>query len=365
MTKQDVIHFFHNLPGTEPEQFNKALELYRKSQNHNTGLVRQYNATGYTKNSLPNLLYDLQQLQGIKDIEKVPPVKKATLQNSKEVVIEAFKNALMDAEENSGLYCLKLHAEYPDFIVPEEGSEALRNFVTENEKKAGDAINQLFVNNPDFNLEAEIQSEDLITVLSEEIKSTSFPEAIQAELSQLASKPAADNITDESKSEDPVKFREQYPFLNDSDCPKELKILVADKITAYHAYRAAHDKLQKIEAGDIEASEEEKTALAAEAVAQFEKGEKIKAEFDYYLEKKEVLGEDPIFAKLKLEREVEAMSKEECFKFVKSAPPYISKKKTAIKKAASDDKKAALQADIDARNEKLDLVNAKLGINGK
>src|SRR5690606_8218532 len=40
-----------------------------------------------------------------------------------------------------------------------------------------------------------------------------------------------------------VKFRDEWPFLSQPDCPPELKILAANKITAYHHYTRAHELL--------------------------------------------------------------------------------------------------------------------------
>ena len=39
------------------------------------------------------------------------------------------------------------------------------------------------------------------------------------------------------------RFREEWPFLSDPGCPAELKILAADKITAWNNIRTLHEKL--------------------------------------------------------------------------------------------------------------------------
>lgn len=69
--KQKVIEFFQNLPEAKHEQFNKAFELYRQSEEKSIAVERVINATGYTPAGLDNLLYDLQKLYGITDVEKV------------------------------------------------------------------------------------------------------------------------------------------------------------------------------------------------------------------------------------------------------------------------------------------------------
>jgi hypothetical protein len=157
-------------------------------------------------------------------------------------------------------------------------------------------------------------------------------------------------------------FREEYPFLNDPDCPNELKILATDKITAWKSYQAAHEQLTQINAGTLEVSEEEKLQLAKTATDAFARSESIKAELDNYQEKKEVLGKDPIFRTLTLEREVADMDSTACLAFIKSTVSYKSRKLDAIEKAVSDELKAKLQGELDGRLEKLALVNKKLGI---
>lgn len=68
--KQEVLEFLQNLPNEGHEQFNKAFELYRKSEGKNLGVERVLNASGYSPRSLDNLLYDLQKMHGITDVER-------------------------------------------------------------------------------------------------------------------------------------------------------------------------------------------------------------------------------------------------------------------------------------------------------
>lgn len=271
MTKNDVINFFRALPAAEPEQFNRALEMYRKSPAHNAGLLRQYNASGYSKTTLANLLYDLQQLWGIKDVEKLPLKKKEPIQDD-----------IQEAQQ-------------------------------------GDSGN------------ADTGSDD----------------------AGSDKKPEAD---------DKLKFRDEYPFLKLESCPAELRILATDKITAYNAYQEKHAQLAQIAVGTLQVTEDEKAQIVAAAVEEYEKGEAIKAELDYYRDTNKVLGKHPVFAELALKREIDSMSIEECHKEIKNAAPYISKKKKAIAAAKSEEEKAKLQAELKAREEKLKKVKEKLGI---
>ena len=67
--KDQAIQFLGNLPQSEGDQFNKALELYRKSKNHDPGKLRYYNQLGYNKDRLESLLYEVKKLHFISDVE--------------------------------------------------------------------------------------------------------------------------------------------------------------------------------------------------------------------------------------------------------------------------------------------------------
>lgn len=51
------------------------------------------------------------------------------------------------------------------------------------------------------------------------------------------------SVIEPATNSSPVRpsFREDWPFLSDCDCPNELKILVADKITTHRRYVEAHE----------------------------------------------------------------------------------------------------------------------------
>ena len=60
-------------------------------------------------------------------------------------------------------------------------------------------------------------------------------------LSALAGLDTATHLVPENSPATPM--RQEWPFLSSPDCPAELKILAADKITAYHNYVEAHAAL--------------------------------------------------------------------------------------------------------------------------
>jgi len=95
--------------------------------------------------------------------------------------------------------------------------------------------------------------------------------------------------------------RADFPFLRDPSCPPELKILIADKITAYHNYTAAHYRL-------FEADSLEKTFEASrEIVENYLNNQSIYKELNHYREKGVILGEHPIFDRLRRMDEIRSM----------------------------------------------------------
>lgn len=88
-------------------------------------------------------------------------------------------------------------------------------------------------------------------------------------------------------------FRENWPFLSDPKCPPELKILAADKITAWINMTDGHEELFDC------SSPEECFDTAKKVIKNFMENRKITSEFKYYLEHGNVLGKHPIFASTK------------------------------------------------------------------
>lgn len=96
-------------------------------------------------------------------------------------------------------------------------------------------------------------------------------------------------------------MRDDFPFLRDPSCPHELKILIADKITAYHNYTAAHTRL-------FEADSLEKTfEFSRDTVENYLDNQLIYKELNHFREKGSILGEHPIFDRLRRMDEIRSM----------------------------------------------------------
>lgn len=89
------------------------------------------------------------------------------------------------------------------------------------------------------------------------------------------------------------KLRDDYPFLADPTCPPELKIIIGDKITSYHNYCDAYERLKTAK------SDKDHLEAVSYLVDQYLKNRAISAEMDYYKEHGKVLGKHPIFEEYK------------------------------------------------------------------
>lgn len=103
-------------------------------------------------------------------------------------------------------------------------------------------------------------------------------------------------------------FRKQWPFLSDPDCPYELKILAADKITAYQNYASGHKELFSC------STPEECFECAKKIIKNFTENRKITSEFAYFKEHGVCLGKHPIFSEMERISEVRALPISELFR---------------------------------------------------
>lgn len=97
-------------------------------------------------------------------------------------------------------------------------------------------------------------------------------------------------------------FRNEWPFLNDPECPVELKILATDKISAWRRYVDLHEQLFDC------TNPEECFRTASGLLAAYMENRDIHAEFAYYKEHGQLLARHPIFASFRRIRELKKKS---------------------------------------------------------
>ncbi len=160
-----------------------------------------------------------------------------------------------------------------------------------------------------------------------------------------------------------IRFREKYPFLNSTDCPDVLKILVADMFTAYGNYKAAHARLQAL--GDADSA----TAAAdcETVVTEYLKNREIWDELEYYRENGVILGKAAKFREMEAAEDLTKISDVDLMGQLRSAGVQESKAKKAVEEAKAkkqpnekaeaafvkwSNRKKILKAEIDRRKKK-------------
>jgi hypothetical protein len=406
--KQNVIEFFQNLPAEKSEQFNQAFELYRKSPTKNSGVERSLNAQGFSERTLENLLYDLQKMYGITDVEKVKvidlPAKDDGLSEGYQKYLEVKANVLaIDSLHDLFKWSEKRQEEFNDmdellgFAIEDNDSEILEDLISAcqyleidtSEKENVKKLLEVRSNEKwdDLDRDTKILFRMLLDANDEDLKD--YPRITELEdveiqnLIETADNAGLIRVSDKIKAIltyninviDPVvvtdvtiPLREEFPFLNDKDCPNELKILVADKITAWKTYEVNHAKLLQIESGELVVPGEEQAEIAKAAVTAFAENQAIYDELNAYKETGKVLGVHPIFRTLQMQREVDAMDQAELIAYKGASAKYFSTNKKDLEKAETaknDAKIEEITARVAVRKEMLALVNKKLGIPSK
>lgn len=88
----------------------------------------------------------------------------------------------------------------------------------------------------------------------------------------------------------PLSFRDEFPFLNEPDCPAELEALASRKFARYHAYVSLHKQLRDC------TSTEQCAKVSRELLNNYLENRMIWEELNYYQQHHSILGKHPIFA---------------------------------------------------------------------
>lgn len=152
-----------------------------------------------------------------------------------------------------------------------------------------------------------------------------------------------------------VKFKDEFPFLLEKDCPEEFHILTGQKFAAYYAWIKAHQHLLvnisdiNEDASAINLTDEEVDQLALTAVENFEVNDLIWKELNHYEETNEILGKHPIFIERQLKDKIDAMPVADAAKRLTNLDNYIRRDAKKLEKA----EKAKNGADIEKWQHKI------------
>jgi len=345
--KNQGLEYFKNLPKSKEEQFNKAFQLYKKCKEKSLSLERFYNQAGYSHTNLDALHYDLQKLLGItasqiknfasaiKVVQLLPKIeltKDQVNETSSEDLINYFTQEKIqfpvkpNFETEDGYAEMKAYIKENNIESPSlKKVDILEAIDIEYHQFLKDIANNYFdglntqKNNQD---DAPIK----VTATSAEEVFTNAPEEVK----------------------EAIKLRDEFPFLNEKDCPDEFYILVGKMFNHLKAYKKAHENLLVVLSADangedvgVKLSEEEINALALSAVENFQVQEDIRTELQYFKENGKVLGNHPIFIERKLKESIDALTVEAGTKKISNLENYIRRDnkhlETAIKAKNTED----------------------------
>jgi hypothetical protein len=369
--KQEVLNLLINLPRTPEELFNKAFALYRRSAGKNPQSERFLNAAGFTAVNLENLLYDLKQLHGITDAQvrmaKATPVKAEfvlTLENIANTEMADIIEFLI----KKGITVPVL----PEFSKGTPGNTERKQFIAFNNIISKGNTNKLMDEAiSDFHSAKIVDLARALVTPAEVVAEATKEEEIAIEVTATTKEEVFTTAPDDVK--EAVKLRDEFPFLDEVDCPEELYILVGKKMAHYHAYAKAHKALLVIVKENaekinelFELNDKEIFALALSAVENFTVNQDIYAELAYYKENKTILGVHPIFAERKAKSTVDLMSIPDATTRMNNLENYIRRetKKLGAKKT-TDLEKEKINKKLAAWEFELALIKAKLGFSDK
>jgi hypothetical protein len=368
--KEKVIELLRNAELSAVEKYNEAMALYRRSEGHSVPAANYYNRSGFTEPNLKNLCYDLQKLHGIGDADlrraKLEVVKESPKALPEELVVVIVGAS---AQQKAAFILIAPGVPADIYAEHEEVAEELAltySLFIEEHKEQWDAVDASipFVDKYKMVCEAigDFQMPERYVPLKEALVgiAISGPTTVGDGL-DLTQKPQVDAITLDVPEEAAtgLKVREEFPFLNADDCPDKLKILVADRITAWHKYKEAHAELLKHANGEA-MTDAEILALVQTAVEKFELNQAIWEELKHYKEHGEILGNHEIFKDDMLAKEVGAMGVKDLMKRQKSLRTYVSRDTKKLEAATDDESKAKIAAKVAEWKKELDLVDAKL-----
>ena len=122
-----------------------------------------------------------------------------------------------------------------------------------------------------------------------------------------------------------IRLREEFPFLKTPECPNELKILVADMLTAYETYKTDHEKLFDA------ATQEDIQELSKSVVENYIENKLIWKELNHFKKHGKVLGEHPVFSWMKRLEQIRSMNNSELIKLREQLKNKIHRTKKLIK----------------------------------
>lgn len=155
--------------------------------------------------------------------------------------------------------------------------------------------------------------------------------------------------------EKPKSFREEFPFLNQPDCPVELEALASRKFAKYHEYVKLHAQLRQCT--DLKQCAD----VARQLLDSYMENRMIWAELNYYQQHRSVMGKHPIFASFARRKSMLSMSVKDLMKRKVQLENNIWRVQSEMKKGDKPHLDAQRKERLEAYQTELAEVNRLLG----
>lgn len=121
-------------------------------------------------------------------------------------------------------------------------------------------------------------------------------------------------------------FREEFPFLNEPDCPMELEALASRKFNRYHAYVRLHHELKDC------TSLEKCADVSRQLIDNYLDNRMIWEELNWYKQHHTLLGKHPAFAEFNRRKELLTLPIKELLQRKRQVEMNIWRVKSEMKK---------------------------------
>lgn len=383
--RNEVLVLLTDKTSKRNEIFNKAFAILKVTPGKSLPQERHLNKVGFSETTLGTVFHELRKHYKIKDSEIRKFVNQANAEKEPSL-LERFIEGISKMELTLRLKLLVILRFRREFTFNEMYNNASPELIEYIEDKAP------FI---EFdNVTPELSTIMRTTVSPKEfedylVENAQYPEEFKAELENLRQFVPAQSKIDTGVEEEIVKlvatapvelkqeirFRDEFPFINDPNLLDEFKILVADKFNHYFAFVATHKELfDVLVLPYLEGKKPEDCAqiandvifeLCKKAIGEFEMDQLIYDEFAYFKAEGKVLGNHPIFSERKLQETVDSLSGVELVKRQTLLKNYIGRDSKNADKAKTDAEKKKFSEKVIDYKKELVLIELRIEADAK
>lgn len=383
--RNEVLVLLTDKTSKRNEIFNKAFAILKVTPGKSLPQERHLNKVGFSETTLGTVFHELRKHYKIKDSEIRKFVNQANAEKEPSL-LERFIEGVSKMELSLRLKFLIILRFAHEYKPAEQSNIVTAELLEYMHDQA--PVNEFLLLNPEV---APLMNTIYSTKELEDylVENAQYPEEFKAELENLRQFVPAQSKIDTGVEEEIVKlvatapvelkqeirFRDEFPFINDPNLLDEFKILVADKFNHYFAFVATHKELfDVLVLPYLEGKKPEDCAqiandvifeLCKKAIGEFEMDQLIYDEFAYFKAEGKVLGNHPIFSERKLQETVDSLSGVELVKRQTLLKNYIGRDSKNADKAKTDAEKKKFSEKVIDYKKELVLIELRIEADAK